>query len=106
MRPFFAIINLTLKNASRSHVFQILLVILLLCVGIIPYSIGGGSPLDFVRVSLLYSIWAIVLVLALASLWLGCFIMAQDVDSYQLHMVLIPRSLPFLAARRSILLRT
>ena len=87
MRPFFAIINLTLKNAIRSHVFQILLAILLLCVGIIPYSIGGGSPLDFVRVSLLYSIWAIVLVLALASLWLGCFIMAQDVDSYQLHMV-------------------
>lgn len=87
MRPFFAIVNLTLKNAIRSHVFQILLAVLLLCVGIIPYSIGGGSPLDFVRVSLLYSIWAIVVVLALASLWLGCFIMAQDVDSYQLHMV-------------------
>ena len=87
MRPFFAITGLTLKNALRSHVFQILLLLLLLCVGIIPFSIGGGSAQDFVRVSLLYSIWTITLVLALSSLWLGCYIMAQDVDSYQLHMV-------------------
>ncbi len=87
MRPFFAITGLTLKNALRSHVFQILLLLLLLCVGIIPFSIGGGSAQDFVRVSLLYSIWTITLILALSSLWLGCFIMAQDVDSYQLHMV-------------------
>ena len=87
MKPFFAIVALTFKNAVRSHVFQLLLLVLMLCVGIIPLSIGGGSALDFVRVSLLYSIWSIVVVLALASLWLGCFIMAQDVDSYQLHMV-------------------
>ena len=87
MKPFFAIVSLTLKNAVRSHVFQLLLLVLMLCVGIIPLSIGGGSALDFVRVSLLYSIWSIVVILALASLWLGCFIMAQDVDSYQLHMV-------------------
>lgn len=87
MKPFFAIVGLTLKNALRSHIFQLLLLVLLLSVTIIPMSIGGGSALDFVRVSLLYSIWAIVVVLALSSLWLGCFIMAQDVDSYQLHMV-------------------
>ena len=87
MKPFFAIIGLTLKNALRSHVFQILLLLLMLCVGIIPFSIGGGSAQDFVRVSLLYSIWAITLILALSSLWLGCFIMAHDIDSYQLHMV-------------------
>ena len=87
MKSFFAIVALTLKNAVRSHVFQLLLLVLMLCVGIIPLSIGGGSALDFVRVSLLYSIWSIVVVLALASLWLGCFVMAQDVDSYQLHMV-------------------
>ena len=87
MKPFFAIVSLTLKNAVRSHVFQLLLLVLMLCVGIIPLSIGGGSALDFVRVSLLYSIWSIVVILALASLWLGCFIMAQDVDSYQLHMI-------------------
>ena len=87
MKPFFAIVGLTLKNALRSHVFQLLLLLLLLCVGIIPFSIGGGSAQDFVRVSLLYSIWAIVLILALSSLWLGCFVMTHDVDSYQIHMV-------------------
>ena len=87
MRPFFAIVALTLKNALRSHLFQLLLLLLLLSVGIIPFSIGGGTAQDFIRVSLLYSIWTVVLILALSSLWLGCFVMGQDVDSYQLHMV-------------------
>ena len=87
MRAFLAIVGLTLKNAMRSHVFQLLLLLLLLAVGIIPFSIGGGTAQDFIRVSLLYSICTIVLILALASLWLGCFTMAHDIDSYQLHMV-------------------
>ena len=87
MRAFLAIVGLTLKNSMRSHVFQLLLLLLLLSVGIIPFSIGGGTAQDFIRVSLLYSICTIVLILALASLWLGCFTMAHDIDSYQLHMV-------------------
>ena len=87
MRPFFAIVKLTLRNALRSHVFQLLLVLLLFCVTVIPFSIGGGSAQDFIRVSLLYSIWSVGVILSLASLWLGCFVMTQDVDSYQLHMV-------------------
>ena len=87
MRAFWAIVKLTLRNAMRSHVFQLLLLLLLLCVGVIPASIGGGTAQDFIRVSLFYSIWAVGLVLSLSSLWLGCFVMAHDVDSYQLHMV-------------------
>ena len=83
MRPFFAIVALTLKNALRSHLFQLLLLLLLLSVGIIPFSIGGGTAQDFIRVSLLYSIWTVVLILALSSLWLGCFVMGQDVETLQ-----------------------
>ena len=52
MRPFSAIVKLTLRNALRSHVFQLLLVLLLFCVTVIPLSIGGGSAQDFIRVSL------------------------------------------------------
>ena len=87
MRPFSAIVKLTLRNALRSHVFQLLLVLLLFCVTVIPLSIGGGSAQDFIRVSLFYSIWSVGVILSLSSLWLGCFVMTQDVDSYQLHMV-------------------
>ena len=29
MKPFFAIVGLTLKNALRSHIFQLLLLVLL-----------------------------------------------------------------------------
>lgn len=87
MRAFNAIVGLTLRNAIRSHVFQLLLALLIFAVCVIPTSIGGGSPQDFIRVSLFYSIGAITLILALSSLWLGCFAMTRDVENYQLHMV-------------------
>ncbi|MBR7156266.1 MAG: hypothetical protein IKD22_05480, partial [Lentisphaeria bacterium] len=64
MRAFNAIVGLTLRNAIRSHVFQLLLALLIFAVCVIPTSIGGGSPQDFIRVSLFYSIGAITLILA------------------------------------------
>ena len=87
MKAFFAIITLTFRNALRSHIFQMLAVLLLLCVTVIPISISVGKAEEFIRVSLLYSLWSVSIVLALSSLWLGCFVMSQDIDSYQLHMV-------------------
>ena len=87
MRPFFAIVKLTFKHAVRSHIFQLLLGVLLFAVLFIPSTVGAGTASDFIRVSLLYSLWAVSVILALSSIWLGCFIMTGDVDSYQLHMI-------------------
>lgn len=87
MKALLAIIKLTVRNAFRSHIFQLLLLLLLLCVVFIPATVGGGTAEDFIRVSLLYSLWAVGAVLSLSSIWLGCYIMASDVDNYQLHMV-------------------
>ena len=87
MRPFFAIVKLTLRHAIRSHIFQLLLGVLVFAVLFIPSTVGGGTASDFIRVSLLYSLWAVSIILALASIWLGCFVMTTDVDSYQLHMI-------------------
>ncbi len=90
MRAFVAIVCLTLRNAVRSHIFQLLLCVLLLCVGLIPTMISGdGTATGFIQISLLYSLSAVMLVLSLSSLWLGCHIMTHDVDSYQLHMVVV-----------------
>ena len=87
MRGFFAIAHLTLRHALRSHIFQLLLLILMLAVVFIPGTVGAGTASDFIRVTLLYSLSAVSFVLALSSLWLGCYTMTHDVDSYQLHMI-------------------
>ncbi len=88
MSSFWAIVKLTLRNGVRSHIFQLLLFLLLLCVVIIPGTVSGdGTASGFIRISLLYSLSAVSTVLALSSIWLGCFVMTQDVESYQLHMV-------------------
>lgn len=87
MRAFFAIAHLTLRHALRSHIFQLLLLVLLLAVVFIPGTVGAGTASDFIRVTLLYSLSGVSLILALSSLWLGCYTMTHDVDSYQLHMI-------------------
>lgn len=88
MKAFRAIVALTFRNAVRSHIFQLLLLLLLLCVTVIPLSISVGKTEEFIRVSLLYSLWAVSIILSLSSLWLGCYVMSHDIDSYQIHMVI------------------
>ena len=88
MKPLWAITRLTFRNALRSHVFQLLLLLLIACVVVIPTTVSGGAVAgDFIRVSLLYSLWTVGAVLGLSSIWLGCYAMAHDIDNYQLHMV-------------------
>ena len=87
MKAFGAIAALTVRHAVRSHIFQLLLGVLLLCVVLIPGTAGDSTAAGFIQVSLLYSLSTVLLVLALSSVWLGCFVMCHDVDSYQLHMV-------------------
>ena len=65
----------------------LLMLVLLLAVVFIPGTVGAGTASDFIRVTLLYSLSAVSLILALSSLWLGCYTMTHDVDSYQLHMI-------------------
>ncbi len=87
MKAFSAIVKLTLRNAVRSHVFQLLVGFLILCVGLVPTTVGGGTATDFIRVSLSYSLWGVGAILSLSALWVGCHVMSADIDSYQLHMV-------------------
>ena len=87
MRSFFAIVKLTLRSALRSHIFQLLLGILILCVALIPTTVGGSTAMDFIRVSLLYSLSGVGTILSLSALWVGCHVMSADIESYQLHMV-------------------
>ncbi|MBU8901399.1 MAG: hypothetical protein KOO69_01530 [Victivallales bacterium] len=88
MKAFWAIIKLTFKNAIRSHIFQLLLCVLALCVIFIPTTISGdGTAHGFIQISLKYSMSAVAFVLSLSSIWLGCQILSHDIENYELHMV-------------------
>lgn len=88
MKAFWAIIKITFKNAMRSHIFQLLLFVLALCVVFIPTTISGdGTAHGFIQISLKYSMSAVAFVLSLSSIWLGCQILSRDVENYELHMV-------------------
>ena len=89
MISLWSIIKLTAKAALRSHIFQLLLVLLLLCVFLIPLTISGdGTAYGYIQISLKYSLAVITFILSLSVVWLSCFCMSSDVESYQLHMVI------------------
>ncbi|MDD5698562.1 MAG: hypothetical protein PHH77_08080 [Victivallaceae bacterium] len=89
MKAFWAIIRLTFKSAIRSHIFQLLLLILALCVVFIPATISGdGTAHGFIQISLKYSLAVAVFVLSLSSIWLGCQITSRDIENYELHLVI------------------
>ncbi len=89
MRSLFGIIKVTCKSAIRSHIFQLLLILLTLCVFILPYTIvGDGTAVGFIRISLQYSLSVVSFILVLESIWLGCFVMGRDTETYQIHMVI------------------
>jgi hypothetical protein len=88
MVPFLGIVRLTLKTAVRSNIFQLLLLVLLVCIVALPATISGdGTAQGYIQISLKYSLAVTGFVLSLSSVWLGCFIMSRDTETYQLHMV-------------------
>jgi hypothetical protein len=89
MLPFFAVVKLTIKSALRSHIFQLLLALLLACVIVLPLTIAGdGTAYGYIQVSLKYNLSAVAFILSLSTVWLCCGIMTVDVENYQLHMLL------------------
>ncbi len=88
MKAFWAIIKITFKSAIRSHIFQLLLFVLALCVVFIPTTISGdGTAHGFIQISLKYSMSAVAFVLSLSSIWLACQLLSRDIENYELHMV-------------------
>lgn len=88
MVSFLGIVRLTLKTAVRSNIFQLLLLVLLICIVALPVTItGDGTAQGYIQISLKYSLAVTGFILSLSSVWLGCFIMSRDTETYQLHMV-------------------
>ena len=88
MTAFVAIVKQTCKSVVRSHVFRILMFLLLFTIVALPLTVvGDGTARAYIQVSLKYCLGAVGFILSLSSIWLGCFTMSDDIESYKLHMV-------------------
>ena len=108
MIAFSAIVKLTCRSVIRSHVFQVLLGILLLTIISLPLTLqGDGTPLAYIQVSLRYCLGAVSFILSISTIWLSCFTMGTDIEKYQIHMIItkpVSRPLIWLAKCAGILL--
>ena len=88
MSAFFAIVKLTLRDARRSNIFRLLLGFLLLSAFLPMFVEGsGGGMRGNIQVMISYSLGAISFILVISTVWLSSLVMTQDVENYQLHMV-------------------
>lgn len=90
MIGFWAIVKLTVRATVRSRVFLLLFGLLGLAIVLLPNTVAGdGTALAYIQVSLKYSLGAVSLILATSTLWLSCFTLAGDLESYQLHLITV-----------------
>lgn len=90
MQPILAITWLTLKAAFR---YRLVLVLVLLMLGVVvglPLVIkSDGTARGLTQILLTYTLGTIVVLLGFANLWLGCGIMARDIEENQIQMVAV-----------------
>ena len=90
MTAFFAIVKLTIRSAVRSHVFRLLLFLLLLGIFLLPFTLlGDGTPKGDVQIFLQYCLGFAEFTLCLSSVWLACSEISSDVETAQIHMIVV-----------------
>ncbi len=90
MTAFLAIVKLTFRSAIRSHIFRLLLILLLLSIFLLPFTLlGDGTPKGEVQIFLQYSLGFVGFILCLSSVWLACSEVSSDVETAQIHMIAV-----------------
>ena len=90
MTAFLAIVKLTIRSAVRSHIFRLLLILLLLSIFLLPFTLlGDGTPKGDVQIFLQYCLGFAGFILCLSSVWLACSEVSSDVESAQIHMIVV-----------------
>lgn len=88
MRAAFAIALKTMRASFRSRVVHLVLFLLFCVVVILPLTIAtDGTPRGQVQVSLTYTLGLVAILLGLVTVWLGCTVITEDIEGYQIHMV-------------------
>lgn len=90
MTAFLAIVKLTCRSAVRSHIFRLLLLLLLLSIFLLPFTLmGDGTPKGDVQIFLQYCLGFAGFILCLSSVWLACSEVSTDVETAQIHMIAV-----------------
>ena len=90
MTAFLAIVKLTFRSAIRSHIFRLLLFLLLLSIFLLPFTLlSDGTPKGEVQIFLQYCLGFAGTILCLSSVWLACSEVCGDVESAHLHMIVV-----------------
>jgi len=90
MTAYLAIVKLTCRSAIRSHIFRLLLILLLLSIFLLPQTlIGDGTPRGDVQLFLQYCLGFAGFILCVSSVWLACSEVSSDIETAQLHMIAV-----------------
>ena len=90
MTAFLAIVKLTIRSAVRSHIFRLLLILLLLSIFLLPFTLlGDGTPKGEVQIFLQYCLGFAGFILCLSSVWLACSEVSSDIETAQIHMIAV-----------------
>lgn len=90
MKRVLAIAALTFRAAVRSRVFTVLTALLLIAVIGLPLTIrGDGTAAGHAQILLSYTLGAATLLLSIASVWLGCAAVSQEVRDRQIHLLIV-----------------
>ncbi len=89
LQSIWAIASKTVRSAVRSRVVHVILFFCLLTVVVVPLTIASdGTAKGLVQVSLTYTLGIIGVLLSLVAVWLGSVLMSEDIEGYQIHMVI------------------
>jgi hypothetical protein len=87
VKAFLAILKQTIRSSVRSKVFLVLFALILLCVVGLPLTIrGDNTAAGLIQVSLTYSLNLVVALISASCLWLGCSLLASEIEGYQVHL--------------------
>ncbi|HPN84453.1 MAG TPA: hypothetical protein PK821_03855, partial [Victivallales bacterium] len=88
MRALIAITKLTCKATLRSYVFHFLFLLLIAVIFILPNAIvSDGTARGLIRISLKYCLGVSGFILSLSTIWVSCFALSNDLETYQMHML-------------------
>ncbi len=88
MRRVLAIASISLRNAVRSRVLAVLLVMLAVVIVGLPLTVrGDGTPAGHVQILLRYTLGFVGLLLSVSTLWSGCAAVSTEVQTRRIHLV-------------------
>jgi hypothetical protein len=88
MKAILAIAGKTIRSAIRKKIAHLLLFFSALTVFVLPLTVkSDGTAKGLVQVSVTYTLGITGILLSLTAIWLAATLMSEDIEGYQIHMV-------------------